>query len=212
MKKKIFLFITGLFLMLGLSFLFFSERNSTKQQQKNTYTLTLEEKSLLQQGDIIFRRGFGVISDAIIKYIPCDYSISHCGIIVKDSQDNIMVIHTVSNTLAAVDGMQQDNLDKFVKESHKNSIIVARYRYENDSLADKIACQAKEYLARKIPFDHRFDCNDSTEFFCTELIYRVLKNTVDLDVYKSFPEKRKDCMDFGVFLYPENFSIILNHH
>ncbi len=106
--------------MLGLSFLFFSERESTKQQQKNTYALTLEEKALLQQGDIIFRRGFGVISDAIVKYIPCDYPISHCGIIVKDSLGKFMVIHTVSNTLAAVDGMQQDNLDKFVKESHEN--------------------------------------------------------------------------------------------
>ena len=198
--------------MLGLSVLFFYEQKSTKKQQKNTYALTLEEKALLQQGDIIFRRGFGVISDAIVKYIPCDYPISHCGIIVKDSLGKIMVIHTVSNTLAAVDGMQQDNLDKFVKESHENSIIVTRYRYENDSLADKIASQAKEYLAQKIPFDHRFDCNDSTEFFCTELIYRVLKNAVNLDVYIPFPEKKKDCMNFDVFLYPDNFSIILNHH
>lgn len=198
--------------MLGLSFLFFSEWNSTKIQQENTYTLTLEEKALLQQGDIIFRRGFGVISDAIVKYIPCDYPVSHCGIIVKDSLGKLMVIHTVSNTLAAVDGMQQDNLDKFVKESHKNSIIVARYRYENDSLAGKIASQAKEYLTQQIPFDHRFDCNDSTEFFCTELIYRVLKNTIQVDVYEPFPEKKKDCMDFDVFLYPGNFSVILNHH
>ncbi len=198
--------------MLGLSFLFFSERESTKQQQKNTYVLTLEEKAFLQQGDIIFRRGFGVISDAIVKYVPCDYPISHCGIIVKDSLGKFMVIHTVSNTLAAVDGMQQDNLDKFVKESHENSIIVTRYRYGNDSLAGKIACRAKNYLAQKIPFDHRFDSNDSTAFFCTEFLYRVLKNAIHLDVYEPFPEKKKDCMDFDVFLYPEDFSVVLNHH
>lgn len=197
--------------MQGLSFLFFSERNSAKKQEKSTYTLTSEEKELLQQGDIIFRRGFGVISDAIVKYVPCDYSVSHCGIIVKDSLGKLMVIHTVSNTLAVVDGMQQDNLDKFIKESHENSIIVARYCYQNDSLAEKIAAQAKYYLSKQIPFDHRFDCNDSTEFFCIELIYRTLKNAIQLDVYDPFSDKKKDCMDFDVFLSPENFSIILNH-
>ena len=212
MKKRIILFIVGFFLMLELSYLFFSEQNSSRKQQNNVYKLTQEEKRLLQEGDIIFRRGFGVISDAIVKYVPSSYPVSHCGIIVKDSLEKWMVIHTVSNTLTAVDGMQQDNLDKFVKESHEKSIIVARYKYKNDSLAIEMASLAKNYLAQQIPFDHRFDCVDSTAFFCTEFIYRVLKNAINVDVYNSFPEKKPDCMDFDVFLYPDNFLIILNHH
>lgn len=196
--------------MLGLSYLFFSEQNSKQKQHSNTYKLSQDEKMLLQEGDIIFRRGFGVISDAIVKYIPSKYPVSHCGMIVKDSLGRWVVIHTVSNTLAAVDGMQQDNLDKFVRESHEHSVVVMRYKYESDSTAKKMASLAKNYLAQQIPFDHHFNCTDSTAFFCTELIYRILKNAAHVDVYEPFPEKTPNCMDFDVFLNSDNFFVVLD--
>jgi hypothetical protein len=212
MKKRIFLFVVGLLLLCGLAFLVFSEQNSNRKLQNSTYHLTLDEKAQLQEGDIIFRRGFGIISDAIVEYIPSRFPVSHCGIVVKDSLKKLMVIHTVSNTLVAVDGMQQDPLDKFVKESHRNSIIVVRYRSKDNAVAKKIADQAKEYLSQKIPFDHSFDCKDSTEFFCTELIYRVLNKAAGINVYDDCPEKELDCMQFDVFFNPERFSTVLNHY
>jgi hypothetical protein len=212
MKKRIFLFVVGLLLLCGLAFLVFSEQSSNRKLQNSTYHLTLDEKARLQEGDIIFRRGFGIISDAIAKYVPSRFPVSHCGIVVKDSLKRLMVIHTVSNTLAAVDGMQQDSLDKFVKESRKNSIIVVRYRSKEDAAAKKIADQAKKYLSQKIPFDHHFDCEDSTAFFCTELIYRVLNNAAGINIYDDCRKKKLDCTQFDVFFNPERFSTVLNHY
>ena len=195
--------------MMVVSFLFFYQQKSNKDELKNDYRLTIEEKKLLQEGDIIFRHGFGIISDAIVKYVKSDYAVSHCGIVVTDSLGKLFVIHTVSNTLADIDGMQKDNLDVFVKGSHKNSIIVTRYNYENDTLSKKIAAQANYYLSKQIPFDHRFDCEDSTAFFCTEFIRMVFKTAIDIDLYNT--EIESDCMNFSPLITPEKFKIILKH-
>jgi hypothetical protein len=207
MKKKI-LFLIGLVLMISISFLFFYQQKSNKDELKNDYHLTAEEKELLQDGDIIFRHGFGIISDAIVKYVKSDYPVSHCGIIVRDSSGKLAVIHTVSNTLADIDGMQKDKLDVFIKGSHKNSIIVARYHYENDTLRKKISERANYYLSQQIPFDHHFDCEDTTAFFCTEFIRMVFKTSIEVDLY----EKATDCMSFSPLLNPNYFTIILNNN
>jgi hypothetical protein len=209
MKKRIFLFITGIIFMIGISFLFIRQQESNREEQTNTYQLSPDEITALQEGDIIFRHGFGLISDAIVRYSKEDYPISHCGIIVKDSSGRLFVIHTVSNTLAAMDGMQKDNLSTFVKGSYPNSILVTRYNYENDTLQKQIAEQANDYLSQQIPFDHHFDCSDTTAFFCTEFIRNVFKSAIHIDLYD---EQQKDCMCFFPLYNPMRFTVILNHH
>jgi hypothetical protein len=210
MKRK-FLFVIGLVLMIIVSLSYIYIENSDKNELKNDYCLTIEEKNLLQEGDIIFRYGFGIVSDAIVKYLNSDYPVSHCGIIVKDSLNKWAVIHTVSNALSKMDGMQKDNLNVFVKGSHKNSVIIARYNCENDTLRKKIAEKANYYLSKQIPFDHHFDCEDTNAFFCTEFIKIVFKTAVDIDIYESSNEKEKNCMDFSPLLNSEKFIIVLNH-
>jgi len=210
MKKKI-LFGVGLVLIITISYLYIYQQKSNKEEIKNDYCLTTKEKNRLQEGDIIFRHGFGIISDIIVKYAESDYPISHCGIIIKDSFGKLFVIHTVSNTLADIDGMQKDKLNVFVKGSHKNSIIVARYNYENNTQPQKIAKQANYYLSKRIPFDNNFDCTDSSAFFCTEFIYMVFKNAIGVNLYESVNEKEKNCMSFSPFLDTTKFTIVLNH-
>ena len=197
--------------MIGISLLFFYQQKYNTAERKSTYRLTEGEKKLLQEGDVIFRHGFGLISDAIVKYAQDIYPISHCGIIVKDSLGELFVIHTVSNTLTDVDGMQQDNLKKFIKESHLNSVIVSRYNYTDSLMSTKIAEQAKFYLYQQIPFDHRFDCKDSTAFFCTEFVWKVFNSALNVDLYNLSTSENADCMSFSAFLHPARFSIILNH-
>jgi len=211
MKKRVILFIIGLLLMAGISILYFYQQKYNAEERTSTYHLTKEEKELIQEGDIILRHGFGLISDAIVKYAQDMYPVSHCGIIVKDSLGDFFVIHTVSNTLVDIDGMQQDGFDKFVKESHKNSLIIVRYHYENDTEATAIANCAKHYLSQQIPFDNKFDSNDSTAFFCTELIRNVFIKALNVDLYTLSPAAKIDCMSFSPFFQPAYFSFILNH-
>ena len=57
-----------------------------------------------------------------------------------------------------------------------------------------------------------FDCEDSTAFFCTELIHKVFKTALDADLYELANEKETNCMSFYPFLNPAKFTIILNHN
>ena len=210
-KRRIILPIIGLILMVIITFLFVKQQRYLKAERESTYQLTEDETQLLQEGDIIFRHGYGIISDAIVKYAKENYPISHCGIVVLDSLGELAVIHTVSNTLANIDGMQLDKLDKFIRESQVNSVIVSRYHSLDSTLSTRIAEHAKYYLSRQIPFDNNFDCEDSTKFFCTEFVWRVFNEVAEVDLYKLLSSQRVDCMNFAAFLHPARFSILINH-
>src|SRR5690606_20437382 len=125
-------------------------------------------KGMLQEGDVILRRGEGFTSSVISNLAKADYQLSHCAFLVKDSMENWQVIHTVSSSLSAVDGIQQESLERFCRESVENTIVVLRLKA--DSLARmQIAERAKYYLTRQIKFDNAFDLKDTTAYYCTEL-------------------------------------------
>jgi len=190
-----------------VAFVYSYEKKSQKAERRNNYTLTQEEENVLQEGDIILRHGFGLISDAIVQYTKAPYPISHCGIVVKDSSDNWAVIHTVSNTLVEIDGMQKDNLKQFVRESKPNSIIVTRYRFQNEQQRQRVVEQTYYYLEKQIPFDNQFNSADSSQFFCTELIWNVFYHAIGIDLYQ--PSPQYNGMNFMPFLDEKNFTVVL---
>lgn len=174
------------------------------------YKLTDIEKSQLQEGDVILRRGEGFVSSVINNLGESEYQISHCAFLIKnDGEWN--VIHTVSSDLSDVDGVQTEPLDKFTGESVEGTIVVLRFKTDSVNRG-KIADRSRYYLNRQIHFDNNFDISDTTEFYCTELIYRVA-----LDVFeKDFFAERHDTnhpnyLTFEVFLDNKKFDIILNH-
>ena len=207
MLKKVVFFVLGLLLTGALSFVFLYEKKSRKTAKVNTYTLTKTEENALQEGDIILRHGFGLISDAIVKYAKDAYPVSHCGIVVRDSCGNWAVIHTVSNSLAEIDGMQKDHLRKFVRESHPNSVVVTRYRFQNEEERQKVIDRAYYYLQKQVPFDNEFNSSDSSRFFCTEFIWNVFYHGIGVDLYE--PSSQYNGMNFAPFWEERNFTMVL---
>jgi hypothetical protein len=180
-------------------------------EKKARYKLSDDDKSLLQNGDIIMRKGEGFVSSVINDIFNTGYNLSHCGIVLKNEEGKLEVIHTVSSELSSYDGVQIESIDKFVRESVLNTIMVVRYKA--DSLTrNQIAEASKSYLSRNKHFDYKFDINDTTEFYCTELIHYSF-----IDVFKKdmFPERlttdHPDFLGLDAFLDPKKFDIILNH-
>jgi len=112
-----------------------------------------------------------------------------------------------------VDGVQWQDLATFVSQSKRNSIVVVRYKHvKNDSDLARIGTRAKYYLKRKIPFDNAFNLNDSTAFYCSELLWRVFKDEYHVDIFESkYQQKHYDYMKFDTFLDTSNFKIIIDH-
>lgn len=127
-----------------------------------------------QDGDIILRKGRGVISGIIASSIKDSLPYSHCGIVVKEKQQ-WKVIHSVARELSNVDGVQQCSLDDFIAESDDSCFMVVRCRIDNAGLL--IASAAKDYLKRKIPFDYQFNMADSSAFFAQNfpcIFYKIV--------------------------------------
>ncbi len=193
--------------LLGLSgWLLWPEPARSEAEQ---YRLTEAELASLEPGDIILRRGSGIVSDFIAQLLREPYDVSHCGIIVEHDSA-LWVVHSVSSSLSDFDGMQAHRLPVFVAQSKPRSVVVSRLRTEKDR--GRIALRAKEYLRRQVPFDHHFDLEDSTTIYCSELVWRILRDDYEVDVFGSGAASDElGRYRFARFTDTARFDIVLSH-
>jgi hypothetical protein len=211
--KRIVLIVFIVFFSIILSgwlFLLAYDHHSMQEQSFYKYSLSEKEYNEIQEGDIILRHGYGLVSDLIVEQLKEKYDLSHCGIVVK-TDTGLAVIHSVSSSVSNVDGVQAQDLKSFIEESHYNSVVVIRYKSRINKPNTAIARKAKDYLAQKIPFDEAFDINDSSEFYCTELLWKVILNEYGDDIMAGKNNLRKDHLRFDTFLDTTKFAIIINH-
>ena len=191
-------------------FLLTYEFRAEQEQKFSGYSLSDEEYALIQDGDIVLRHGYGLVSDIIVETLKEKYAISHCAVIsVKDG--NYKVIHTISQSISECNGVQDQPMVPFVYQSHYNSLIVVRFKGVPDA-GKRISDRALDYLDQKIPFDHNFDLIDSTEFYCSELIWRIILKEFDVDIFPEKDPQVRQYLNFSNFYNSDFFDIIINHH
>lgn len=209
MKKrilKITLIVFFVLILTGVFSIVAKEKRSNREQLFSTYSLSDDEIASLQDGDIILRKGYGIVSGNIAKYLDEEYILSHCGILVKTKSGGFNVIHSVSGSLDYEDGLQICSLKRFCKESIPNSIIVVRLKEDDRS---PISRDAKQYLKEKVPFDNSFDLKDQSKIYCSELVWKILLDNYNLDIYPV--DKRPDNIQFKPLYNPQWFDVIINH-
>lgn len=171
--------------------------------------LSSEEVALLHDGDIILRKGFGFVSNKITEILNEPYRLSHCGIVVADTNESY-VIHSVSSTLSDYDGLQSCSLKKFAAESKANSIVVVRFVDTAFASSNTIVADAKKYLRERVPFDNKFDLTDNDKMYCTELVWKILLDNYGIDIY---PDKSSHLyLGFAPFMDTTRFKVIINHY
>jgi len=131
--------------------------------------------SLLQEGDIVFRRGSGLASRAILSTDRRGVY-SHIGIIVKD-KGIWKVVHAVPGEpdfKGDPDRIKMETIEIFF--SKQRAICGAIMRVKNEPLKSKNAAkEAIRLLKKRVLFDHDYNLEDSTKMYCTELVYFVYK-------------------------------------
>lgn len=209
--KKVFFFVIVFFISIVL-FLFIYKNNSKQEQILSTYSLKQNELQKIRDGDIILRHGYGMVSDMIADFLNSTQDVSHCAIITQNDT-GFSVIHSVSQSLSDYDGVQTQDLKTFIRDSKKNSVIILRYKGSNDTAKSPVSKYAKYYLRMKVPFDHSFDITDTSEFYCTELIWKVFKDAYDVDIFsKDYGNDDIGHLKFKMFTDTSYFEEIINHH
>lgn len=208
---KIFIFLFVLFVMIACSNTAPNKENTNIAykitETEYTDSLSTEEKELLQSGDIIFRHGRGMISLSISARLNEFYPVSHCGII-KKSNDSIFIIHSLPLTASAINGLQQCFIDEWTQDTYGNCIVVSRFRSSEN---EKVLNAAEFYLSKKLPFNNQFDLNDTTKFFCNQLVFHILDSNFETS-FVDLVSNQEEALQFAKLLDTTLFDIIINHH
>ncbi|MCS6979398.1 MAG: YiiX/YebB-like N1pC/P60 family cysteine hydrolase [Flavobacteriales bacterium] len=190
--------------------IFFKTPDIPPTASQEPYRLSAEETALLKEGDIIMRRGHGFVSSVINELFQTGYNLSHCAFVAEEN-GRPMVIHTVSSELSGVDGMQMESLEKFVEESVRGTILAVRLKKAAGEAALPVM-YARQFLARRIPFDDKFDLADTTKLYCTELIYLSYLKAFKKDLFTSrFQTDHPNFLSLSALLDTTLFEVVINH-
>ena len=130
----------------------------------------------LKAGDVVFRRGSGFTSQAVLL-AEKGGAYSHTGIVV-DSAGVLMIVHAVPGEPDC-----EGDEDR-VKMEHPQSFFHplkasqgAVYRHVDSIAARQAAVQALQTYWRHPLFDHDYDDTDTTRLYCTELVVHAYSRT-----------------------------------
>lgn len=141
--------------------------------------LSAEERRALQHGDILLRRGFGMVSNYIASFLREEYEVTHCGFVVLQEGQEPQILHTASDE--QVDGIYLEPLEDFLADSYHSSLALVRTK-GTQAQREAVVQQCLGYLERDIPFDMRFDHSDSSEMYCVEMMWYAFRQVYEDDL------------------------------
>lgn len=156
-------------------FLFFScnhfQKGETKEQ--NVFLSQLDSiQQTIDEGDIIFRGGTDIESEAIREFSKADKLFSHCGIIIK--KDSILkVVHILGGYTNTSGSILYQSVDNFLSYPNNESAGV----YATNLLpqqVDKLNYFLDSVSKADIRFDLKFNLFTKDKLYCTELVIDAL--------------------------------------
>lgn len=136
--------------------------------QKNPGSI-LPGNCRLRAGDIVFRRGGGFTSHAVLIADP-EGEYSHVGIVAY-SAGRMMIVHAVPGEPdfeGDPDRVKMERPERFF--SNMNACCGCVCRVDDKNVAARVAQEAMAVYRRHTLFDHDYDRKDTTRMYCTELV------------------------------------------
>jgi hypothetical protein len=182
---------------------------SGKENTLNSDSLTQAEISLLKDGDILLRRGYGTISDFIAEFLSEEYPVTHCGFIIKSKRFESSVLHTISND--KTNGMIIESLKDYSLQSQDGSLIAVRLKKEYCKPGEVLSI-ANQLLEQNIEFDMGFDDKSSSTLYCVEMMRNIFLEVYKKDLLSRRTNKQAiDVLSMDNFIDSTYFDIIINH-
>lgn len=162
--------------------------------------------SLVKEGDILLRQGQGPLSTHIVRYMDEKNSLSHCGIVCQ-LNNKLMVIHCISKELSGIDGVQTQSIQNFFADVADSNIAIIRPKLDSIELHSFIS-ETKRFLKKQVHFDNYFNFKDTTQLYCSELIYYSYTNSTTKKPFDFKKNETVDLMKFDSFFKENYFTTI----
>ena len=152
---------------------FYNPKFKNEAVQKEVVTLT--EKNIIQDGDIIFQTSLSSQSKAIQLATKSKYS--HCGIIYK-SNDKYYVFE-------AIQPVKLTPLEKWIARGKNGEYIIKRLKNADEVLTDealkKMRQVGEKFMGKN--YDLTFEWSDE-KIYCSELIWKVFQRATGIEIGK----------------------------
>jgi uncharacterized protein YycO len=178
-------FKAGIILSLAFAGLYYWGTPTRTIEPANKYALyeKLDQKKLTQ-GDLIFVTKPGFWGEIAQAFSSKDQRYSHIGLLSKSQDGEWTVINADGNPIDPKGSVREENLKNFSALATR----VGVYELKLDKITlEKIIAKAKYYVSQGYEFNSQFILGQDHAFYCTELIWVVIKDVTSQDIV---PQKR----------------------
>ncbi|MFI3286391.1 MAG: YiiX/YebB-like N1pC/P60 family cysteine hydrolase [Rikenellaceae bacterium] len=168
--------IVGLILFLLLISSSISSCQSSEDESiKRNITIKLHD------GDIAFRRGLGVVSNAVVM-MNNRATYSHCGIVVHHNGE-WCVVHAVpyEGERLEDDKVYCEPIGEFYSSLKAHCGAIYHLERLDSVERQRVVSYARYHLDAKTLFDHDYNLEDDERLYCSELVWRAYL-AVDCDL------------------------------
>ena len=152
-------------------------------QQKHDYQLFVMPDTLeLHTGDIAFRTGESIISKSVTS-VDTAGVYSHVGMVIWYN-NQWCVLHAVPNeraTKTEKDSVKLEPIEVFFRSDRAVQGCICRMPLAPED-TQKLFCRSAELYQRHLLFDKAFDDQDSTAFYCSELVWFLYQQALSVDL------------------------------
>lgn len=130
--------------------------------------------ALVHSGDLVMRADADYESLSLQNFSQRDKQFSHSGLVFREG-NAWMVYHSLAGDENPSGLLRKDSLEHFFNPARKIAIGVFRYAIDTSEIS-KLHQYLVDQYAQKLPFDKHFSLASTDSMYCSELIYRALRN------------------------------------
>ena len=130
----------------------------------------------MQEGDLVFRCGEGIVSRAVTS-VEKDGLFSHVGILVRDGGE-WKVVHAVPGEKehpGDFDRVKAETPERFFAPARARAGAMVHCGLSDPAVLERIRETALGWARDSVRFDDDYDLADSSRLYCTELVWRLYR-------------------------------------
>ena len=135
---------------------------------------------LLRTGDLVVRRGDDMTSYMLSQLNTTDKTYSHCGMVVIENGQPF-VYHSIGGEDNPNEKLRKDRAVFWFSPANNMAYAVFRYPYSDSALPGLVGV-IDSFYRQQVMFDMDFDLKTDDRMYCSEMIYKALKNGIDNNI------------------------------
>ena len=134
-------------------------------------------KTLLKDGELITRSSNDFESMIFQNFSRRERAYSHSGIVFKED-NNFIVYHCIEGAENPGGHCKREPFDSFINPLQKTGLGIFQYQLSGME-TEKLHAILKKNFDSKVPFDISFNLQTDDSLYCSEMIYKALKQATN---------------------------------